>query len=85
MITALKAILVRMAATGFKALMTRTMLVFVLRLYARGTETRVDNKAVDLIEALLRNDIPATQEAAQKVADTWLREREERRNAEENQ
>lgn len=84
MITTLKALLIRMAATGFKALMTRTMLVFVLRLYARSTDTRVDDKAVNLIEALLNNDIDKTQEAAKQVADTWLRERDERR-AEESQ
>jgi len=75
MLGALKLIITRMLGTAFKALVAKTVLVFVLRLYAKGTDTKVDDRSVDVFEALLDNDVEAAREAIKLLSATWLDER----------
>jgi hypothetical protein len=77
----IKSLLVRMGGTAIKAMFTKSMLVWALRLYAKGTETKVDDYSVDLLEALLDGDSSRTAEAAKKVAERYVSEKQVRANA----
>lgn len=78
MLTALKALIVRMMGTAFKAIIAKTVLIFMLRLYAKGTETRVDDKAVDVLEALINNNVEGARTSIKRLSETWLNERRDR-------
>lgn len=75
MVSVIKAMLVRMGGTAIKAFFTQTMLVWALRLYVKDTKTKVDDYSVDLLEALLKNDVSRAAEAARKVAEAYVAER----------
>lgn len=71
----LKSLLVRAGGTAIKAMFTKSMLVWALRLYAKSTSSKVDDYSVDLLEALLSGDTGRTAEAAKKVAEQYVTER----------
>lgn len=71
----IKSMIVKAGGTAIKALFTRTMLVWALRLYAKTSDTKVDDYSVDLLEALLSNNVERAAEAARKVAETYIAER----------
>lgn len=75
----LKSLLVRAGGTAIKAFFTKTMLVWSLRLYVKSTDNKVDDYSVDLLEALLDNNVDRAAEAARKVAEQYLIERKDRK------
>ena len=79
MISVIKAMLIRMGGTAIKAFFTKTMLIWSLRLYAKSTDNKVDDYSVDLLEALLENNVDRAAEAARKVGEQYLADRQERK------
>lgn len=75
MLSVIKAMVIRMGGTAIKAFFTQKMLVWALRLYVKDTTTKVDDYSVDLLEALLKNDVNRAAESARKVAEAYVAER----------
>lgn len=65
-------ILTTIGARLVASLATKHMLIWALRLIASRTDNKLDDSAVDLLEAGLNNDGKAMQEAAKKIGERSL-------------
>ena len=65
-------ILTSIGARLVASLATKHMLIWALRLIASRTDNKLDNAAVDLLEAGLNNDGKAMQESAKRIGEQAL-------------
>lgn len=65
--------LTKIGARIVASLATKHMLIWALRLVAKRTDNKLDDPAVDLLEAGLNNDAEAMQKAAKKIGEQALK------------
>ena len=65
-------ILTSIGARLVASLATKHMMIWALRLIAKRTDNKLDNAAVDLLEAGLNNDGKAMQESAKRIGEQAL-------------
>lgn len=55
-----------------KALLTKKMVIWVLRRYAQTTDTAIDDHAVDLIDAMMKKDLQKMENAVKGLVEAVL-------------
>ncbi|MFU2512454.1 hypothetical protein [Pseudoalteromonas sp. ASV78] len=78
MIGTLKVLLPTMAKTLLRVFMSKKMVIWTLRAYAKFTKSKVDDHSVDLVEALLSNDVEAAREAVKQLHHEWITKDEQK-------
>lgn len=74
-IKALIALTIRVTRNVVSAVMTERMVLWTLARYAKSTETKVDDYAVELIAAGLSNDTARIEKAVQALTELYLVQR----------
>lgn len=72
----LKNLIISLGGGLIKALFTKKMFVWSLRLYAKCTKNKIDDGVADLIDALLHNRIDDAQVALKSIGEKWLKNKE---------
>lgn len=78
MLGVLKVILPTMAKTLLRVFMSQKMIIWTLRAYSDFTKSKVDNHSVDLLEALLSNDVEKAREAVKQLHHEWITKDEQK-------
>ena len=72
MLSTLKILLPTMGRTLLRVFMSKKMVIWTLRAYAKFTKSKVDDHYVDLTEALLANDVEKSREAIKQLYREWV-------------
>lgn len=77
MISTLKVLIPSLAKTLLRVFVSKKMIIWTLRAYAKFTKSKVDDHSVDLLEALLANDVDKARDAVKKLHKEWVAGKEE--------